>query len=92
VSELLFTPYARLTFFKKGLFNLFADACVNLYWSDPKLYFGAGIIPGILLKTNTAFSFFAKYGYLGYSDTPVNRSSGISLSSTNLNVGFYYNF
>ncbi|MDR3141189.1 MAG: hypothetical protein LBU37_05640 [Tannerellaceae bacterium] len=91
-SDFSFTPYARLTFFREGLLNLFADACVNLYWSDPELYFGAGIIPGILLKTNTAFSFFVKCGYLGYSDTPVNQSSGISLSATNLNVGFYYNF
>ncbi|MDR3141644.1 MAG: hypothetical protein LBU37_07975 [Tannerellaceae bacterium] len=85
-------PYARLTFVKLGLLSLFADGSVDLFWSDPGLNFGAGITPGVLIDTNTRFSFFAKCGYLGYSDTPVNPNSGVSLSSTNLNIGFHYNF
>jgi hypothetical protein len=86
------TPYARFTFVKKGLLSLFADGSVDVCLYDPDLYFGVGITPGLLVDTDTKFSFFAKCGYLGYSDTPFNQNSGISMSSTNLNMGFYYNF
>jgi hypothetical protein len=86
-----FSPYVRYTFVKKGLLSLFADGGVDLFLDD-KVYLGVGITPGILVNTNTPVSFFAKYGYLGYSDTPVNQNSGINLSSSNLIIGFYYNF
>jgi hypothetical protein len=90
-GALFFAPYARVTFVKKGLLSLFADGGVDLFLDD-EVSFGVGITPGILVDTNTKFSFFAKYGYLGYSNTPINISSGINLSSNNLNIGFYYNF
>jgi hypothetical protein len=90
-SILFLSPYARLTFYRNNAISLFADGGVDFAWSG-QMYFGAGITPGIMFKANDHFSFFGKCGYIGYSDTPLNVTKGISLSSNNLNIGFYYNF
>jgi hypothetical protein len=86
-----FSPYVRYTFVKKGLLSLFADGGVDLYLDD-QVYLGVGITPGILVNTHTPVSFFAKYGYVGYGNTPINQISGINLSTSDLTIGFYYNF
>jgi hypothetical protein len=87
-----FSPYGRYTFYRNNAISLFADGGVDFVWSDPQMHYGAGITPGIMFKTNDRFSFFGKCGYIGYSETPLNTTKGISLSSNNLKIGFYYNF
>jgi hypothetical protein len=87
-----FSPYGRYTFYRNNAISLFADGGVDFVWSDLEMYYGAGITPGIMFKANDRFSFFGKCGYIGYSHTPLNATKGISLSSNNLNIGFYYNF
>lgn len=91
-SILSFSPYSRLTFYRNNAVSLFADGGVDFTWTDPNMYYGVGITPGILFKATPHFSFFGKYGYIGYSETPLNTTKGISLSSNDINIGFYYNF
>lgn len=91
-NALSISPYARYTILEKGIISLFADGGVELFVSDSDTSWGIGITPGLAVKATNHLSFYAKYGYLGYSDTPLFDVKGISLQSNNLRVGFYYTF
>ncbi len=86
------SPYARFTFFRKGIFSMYADAGVELYLADSDTYCGVGITPGLAVRATDHISFFAKYGFLGYNNTPLTKSTGINLDTNNISLGFYYNF
>lgn len=71
-----FDPYARYTFFKKGMVSLFVDGGVDLGFgrasykggddSDTACTYGIGFKPGIALALNDHCSIVAHAGFLGY--------------------------
>lgn len=85
-----FSPYARHTFYEKDILSIFVDGGVDVVLYDSEVEFGIGLKPGIALKLTDHFSFVTKFGFLGYSDTAINRNSGISFNTDNLNIGFVY--
>lgn len=94
-----FAPYARYSFFEKGIIRLFLDGCVGVStyakeYDDNINGFEIGIKPGIALEICKNLTFVAKYGFAGYRDDYkyANSTSGISLSSEDLNFGFHYEF
>lgn len=73
-----FDPYARYTFFKKGMVSLFVDGGVDLGFgkvsydgedSDTAVKYGIGFKPGIALALNDRCSIEAHAGFLGYRGT-----------------------
>lgn len=73
-----FDPYARYTFFKKGMVSLFVDGGVDLGFgkvsydgedSDTAVKYGIGFKPGIALALNDRCSIVAHAGFLGYRGT-----------------------
>lgn len=91
-NEFAFTPYARFHFFEKNMFSLFIDGGIDMYLSDPKLYWGVGLMPGMSLKITDRLSLVSKYGFLGYRDSPTYSIYGVSFSSVDFKIGFYLNF
>lgn len=94
-----FAPYARFSFFEKGIVRLFVDGGVGISTSkleghDSNNGFEIGIKPGIALEICKNLTFVTKYGFAGYRDDYKynNSISGISLSSEDLSFGFHYEF
>ena len=94
-----FAPYARFSFFEKGIVRLFLDGGVGISTYKRESYdsvngFEIGIKPGIALEICKNLTFVTKYGFAGYRDDYkyANSTSGISLSSEDLTFGFHYEF
>lgn len=94
-----FAPYARFSFFEKGIVRLFLDGGVGISTYkvedlDSQNGFEIGIKPGIALEICKNLTFVTKYGFAGYRDDYkyANSTSGISLSSEDLSFGFHYEF
>ena len=94
-----FAPYARFSFFEKGIVRLFLDGGVGISTYKEEGYdnvngFEVGIKPGIALEICKNLTFVTKYGFAGYRDDYkyANSTSGISLSSEDLTFGFHYEF
>lgn len=94
-----FAPYARWSFFEKGIVRLFLDGGLGISTSkvedhDRDNGFEIGIKPGIALDLSQHFSFITKYGFLGFRDDYrySNSVSGISAGSEDLSFGFIYTF
>lgn len=94
-----FAPYARFSFFEKGIVRLFLDGGVGISTykekdKDSVNGFEIGIKPGIALEICKNLTFVTKYGFAGYRDDYkyANSTSGISLSSEDLSFGFHYEF
>lgn len=92
-------PYARWSFFNKGMFRLFIDGGLGFSTSkvedgDRKNGFEIGLKPGIALDLTKNFSFVTKYGFLGFRDdyNYDNSVSGLSFSTEDLSIGFLYTF
>lgn len=96
-------PYARYSFFKKGIVRLFVDG--GLGFSTYRIKdghhtngFEIGVKPGIALDITKNISFIARYGFLGYRDdyaiTSRNTSSrsGIDFNTNSLSIGMNFNF
>lgn len=94
-----FAPYARFSFFEKGIIRLFLDGGVGISTykeedEDNVNGFEIGIKPGIALELCKNLTFVTKYGFAGYRDDYKygNSVSGIGLSSEDLSFGFHYEF
>lgn len=94
-----FAPYARYSFFEKGIVRLFVDGGVGVSTYIKKHGnnvngFEVGVKPGIAIEICEHLSFVTKYGFAGYRDNYKygNSVSGISLSSEDLTFGFHYEF
>ncbi len=94
-----FAPYARFSFFEKGIVRLFLDGGVGISTYKRESYdsvngFEIGIKPGIALEICKNLTFVTKYGFAGYRDDYkyANSTSGISLSYEDLTFGFHYEF
>lgn len=93
-------PYARYTFVKSKLVNLFVDGGIGIgSYKDLGTQFMLGFKPGVALNLTESLSFVAHVGYVGMEsfnweqkglDTITNV--GVSLDNTNLTFGLYYNF
>lgn len=99
VNSFHVAPYARWSFFSKGMFRMFVDGGLGFSTSkvedhSRKNGFEIGIKPGIALDLSKNFSFVTKYGFLGFRDDYKynNSVSGISASSEDLSIGFLYTF
>ncbi|KKB51938.1 hypothetical protein HMPREF1212_02676 [Parabacteroides sp. HGS0025] len=94
-----FAPYARFSFFERGIVRLFLDGGVGISTSkvegnDSNNGFEIGIKPGIALEICKNLTFVTKYGFAGYRDDYKysNSTSGVSLGSEDLSFGFHYEF
>ena len=103
VTAFAINPYARYTYYKTGIVNLFVDGGVDFTTAKPKdgdsaTAFGIGFKPGVALNVTDNISFVAHFGFLGYQDADdelssvINKGFGFDFSSYNMSFGFYYNF
>ena len=90
VTAFAINPYARYTYYKTGIVNLFVDGGVDFTTAKPKdgdsaTAFGIGFKPGVALNVTDNISFVAHFGFLGYQDADDELSSVI-------NKGFGFDF
>lgn len=92
-------PYARWTYFEKGIAHLFLEGGLGFSTckvgdADSNNGFEVGVKPGLALEVNEKFAFIAKLGFLGYRDSYKynNSVSGLSVGTEDLSIGFIYSF
>lgn len=94
------SPYARYTFVKSKLVNVFIDGGVGLAsYKDLGTEFQLGLKPGVAVNLNDKLSFVAHFGFVGFdtfSPKPDNIDNstniGVDLDGNNIMFGLYYNF
>ena len=103
VSRLVVNPYVRYTFYKSDLVSLFCDGRIGYEQDkvdDTKTNnFGIGVAPGVALNLSDKVSLVAHLGWLGYMNSKKDvdgakavNTFGINAGSSDLSLGFYYNF
>ncbi len=93
-------PYARYTFVKSKLINLFVDGGVGIgSYKDLGTQFLLGFKPGVAVNLSESLSFVAHVGFVGmesfnWKQDGIDNSTnvGVSLDNNNLTFGLYYNF
>ncbi|MDE7111054.1 MAG: porin family protein [Muribaculaceae bacterium] len=106
-SSFIFDPYARWTYLRAGMVQLFVDGGVDFSlghtsWegddSDVSASFGIGLKPGVALNLNKNFSIIAHFGFLGYQGANkaaevggFKKGFGFDFNNS-VNFGFYYTF
>ena len=95
-------PYARFTYFKKGMIGLFVDGAIDYAWSKGQYGNGInglqiGVKPGLALSLNDKFSLVTKFGFLGFRNDYIpagqlGNGGGFDFSGNSLSLGFYYSF
>lgn len=92
-------PYARYTFMKTGMVNLFMDGGLGFAsYKDAGSAFQIGISPGIALKATDKISLVAHVGFVGFEtyspkgDGESSNAFGLNLDGNNIMFGVYYNF
>ena len=95
-DELIFSPFARFTYYRNNLVSLFVDGNIG-YCGDFDINgVEIGLKPGIALNLNKHFSLQAKFGFLGYRNDYEGKLSdgfGIDLNPANaLSFGIHYEF
>ncbi|WP_300503531.1 outer membrane beta-barrel protein [uncultured Duncaniella sp.] len=96
-------PYARATYFRSGMVDLFVDGGVGFGIGRANghtaVTYEIGFRPGVALNLSEKFSLVAHVGFLGYesANRPAKRNGapenwGLNLDSTDLMFGFYYHF
>jgi len=93
-------PYARYTFLKTDLLNLFVDGEVSYSNIKPDVddaesvsAFGIHVKPGLAVNVSDNISLIAKYGLLGYDKVKDNGSNfGFNINASKIEFGFIYNF
>jgi len=93
-------PYARFTYFKKGMVGLFVDGGLDYAFtkvkdaSDGNHRVRFGLKPGVALSLTDRLSMVAKFGFLGFDHDYANagNSGGFAFSGNDLSLGFYVSF
>ena len=96
-------PYARYTFLKSDMVNLFVDGGLDYVHTDvagdKTNSFAIGLKPGVAVNLNDKLSFVAHAGFLGYKNEKADHEGakafntfGFDLDGSDLSFGFYYNF
>lgn len=95
-------PYARYTFFRSDLVNVFVDGGVgyahsyNAETDVDDLY--VGLRPGVAVNLNKKLSFVTHVGFFGYAHEKDNNTKvksnawSADLDGRNITFGLYYNF
>jgi len=97
------TPYARYSYFKSGILNLFVDGGVGIgagktkydgESSDTAVTYEIGFKPGLALNVTDNFSLVAHVGFLGYrgaNDAAADglEAAGVSAKSWGLDLSGY---
>ena len=98
VSVFEFNPYLRYTAARVGAVSFILDGALGFNWtshegaSDSKFGWSAGVRPGISVDLNRNWFFVASFGELGYHKYNDVEQYGYRFSTTDVNLGFYYNF
>ncbi len=97
-----FAPYARWTYFSKGILGLHVDGGLGVSVTSSKyeameanrvVGFEAGFRPGLSIQVTERFSVVGHVGFLGYRDDYLGSSvSGFALSGKDFGVSLYYSF
>ena len=95
-------PYARYTFFRSKLVNLFVDGGFGIASGSAShvdfTAFRVGFQPGLAVNLNKNFSLVTKVGFLGYEavnpegDNNNTHAFGFNVNGNNIQFGLYYNF
>ena len=93
-------PYARYTFLKTDLLNLFVDGEVSysnikedVDGAESVSAFGIHVKPGLAVNVSDNISLIAKYGLLGYDKIKDYGSNfGFNINASKIEFGFIYNF
>lgn len=96
-------PYARATYFKSNMVDLFIDGGVGFGIGRANghtaVTYQIGLRPGVALNLSEKFSLVAHVGFLGYQggNRPAKHNGapenwGLDLNTNNLMFGFYYRF
>ena len=98
-NMLAVAPYARWSYFNKGMVRLFVDmgfgvGVVKPDEGDSETAWRIGAQPGLAIKLNEHFSILAKAGFLGYDDCygTSSKGFGFEMSGENLSFGIEYTF
>lgn len=102
VNAFMVAPYARYTYFEKGIVRLFLDggfgfSTYKLKGGDNENGFEIGIKPGIAIKLNDRISLTSKLGFIGYRDdysysSSYNNGFGIGVFGEDLSLGVSVSF
>lgn len=90
-------PYARFTFVKSKLINIFCDGGIGYkHYNGLGDEYSVGLKPGIELKLSK-FSLLAHVGFLGYQKADADNGgemsvAGFDFDSNNITFGVLYNF
>lgn len=92
-----FNPYVRYTAARVGAVSFILDGSLGFNWTKPqvgdtKFGWSIGVRPGISVDLNRHWNFVANFGELGYQDYNDMKAYGYRFSTTDVNLGFYYNF
>ena len=92
-------PYARFTYFKKGMVGLFVDGGLDYRLTkvknaDAEHGVRLGLKPGVALSLTDRLSMVAKFGFLGFDHdyATAGNGGGFNFSGNNLSLGFYVSF
>lgn len=95
-------PYARYTFVRSKLVNLFVDGGFGFAAGSASnvdfTAFRVGFQPGLAVNLNKNFSLVTKVGFLGYEavnpegDHNNTHAFGFNVNGNNIQFGLYYNF
>ena len=91
-------PYARWSYYHKGMVKLFLDMGMGIAVTDPEegdceTGWNIGVKPGIALHLTEHFSILAKAGFLGYADDYGKMNGfGLNVNAEALTFGIEYTF
>lgn len=92
------SPYARYTFMKSDMVNLFVDGGLGFASiKDTGSVFQAGLRPGIALNASEKISLVAHIGFVGFEtfspkgDGKSSNAFGLNFDNANIMFGVYYN-
>lgn len=93
-----FNPYLRYTACRVGAVSFIVDGALGFNWasqenvSGSKFGWSVGVRPGLSVDLNRNWNFVASFGELGYRKRNEVEEYGYRFSTTDVNLGFYYNF
>ena len=95
-------PYARYTFIKGKMVNVFMDGGIGFAHTynagHDENGMEIGLKPGVAVNLGERLSFVAHFGFIGYNQIKNNNTKisddswGIDIDGNNILFGLYYNF
>ncbi len=93
-------PYARFTFVKNDIVNVFVDGgFMYRHYNGLANQWNIGLKPGIAVHLGKSFDLVARAGFLGYKTVKgtedgakANNAWGVDLDANDISFGLYFNF